>query len=144
MKKIKINGKTIFKGSRLRDDDFIEEIDAPYSAEFLKTGEGYELLSVNADYTPTADEVIEELTEAGLEEPVEVIIIGADSAEELIEEVGKSDVGTEDNVAAVEEALGGESEEAADDDEDEKEAVDDSQNPKKTTFPKRNPKKPGK
>lgn len=104
--KVLINGKAIISG-KVTDDDLIEELDAPFSAELLKNDEGdFELLSVNSDYIPTVEEVIEELEEAELEEPIEIVIIGANSAEELIEQVA-SEYG-EENAELLSEELGAE------------------------------------
>jgi hypothetical protein len=128
--KIIINGKVVDK--RLIDDDLVEELDAPYSAEFLKGEDGVlELLSVNSEYLPTVEEVVTELEEAGLEEtgPIEVFIVGAESLEELLEAVSSNDeLNGGDNVELLEEALGesGSGGESTDEEYEEEPTVEDA------------------
>jgi hypothetical protein len=160
MNKIIINGKEVRRG-RVLDDDLIETLDAPYSAEYLKNEDGeYELLSVNSQYSPSADEVVEELEELGFEDPIEVVIIGADTPEDLVAAVEEAGYGDTD---LLEEALGeagnedpkekdiddeDEVESEGDDDDLEDEIPNDEEPitdaaKKKTQLPKRTPKRTG-
>jgi hypothetical protein len=124
MKKIIINGRRIRNG-RITDSEILNEIDAPFSAEFLVGEEGEaELLVVNAEETPSAEDVIEELEESGIEEPIEVIIVGAESAEDLIAIV-EEEYNSGDNVEALKEALESDGGEPGDDEGFEDEPGDD-------------------